>query len=442
MLSPHHVNPLLSRQTVSCPPCQNRRAQDDIKGGAKEAMKDVKTVRLAMIGCGGIARRHLQGYERIKKAEPDKVEIIAVCDPILSNAEAFADRIEGFQGGRPRIYVDYEEMLRREAGALDAADIITPHHLHDSIAVACLEAGLHVLVEKPVGVTLKATRRVAEVAQRVGKIAATAEQIRRGISQRTAWWLFKRRKLIGEPTFFYAIQLRWVPPSPPGKEPPWQWRMDKLLSGGGLILDSGVHFCDMVQVMFGRVKKVSSVVKRFLPRPVRKGEGVVMDEREDTWMAVLEFEGGVLGFWGFSACAPTHQFTHVVYYATDGALIDTGDIFHGPMGSAIVQGRDGRVRRLSDLIAAFRADVGEDEWDRLFPHGFTDGFTIECYDFLEAVQKGKRPEVTVDDYLWVKATALSVYEASVTGRTVKVQEVLEGQLEEYQRPMNEHWGLI
>ena len=79
-----------------------------------------RTVRLAMVGCGGIARAHLRGYEQIHKVEPDKLEIVALCDPVRENAEAFADTVERFQGKRPRLYADHETMLKEEAGNLDA----------------------------------------------------------------------------------------------------------------------------------------------------------------------------------------------------------------------------------------------------------------------------------------------------------------------------------
>jgi UDP-N-acetyl-2-amino-2-deoxyglucuronate dehydrogenase len=201
-----------------------------------------RTVRLAIIGCGGIARAHMRGYEQIKQAEPDKLEIVAVCDPVEERAQEFADWAERFQGKRPRVYTDHEVLLKEEAGNLDAADIITPHHLHHVIGVACLEAGLNVMIEKPVGVTVKATKAVVDAAKRTGKFAATAENIRRGVPQRTTWWLFNESKLIGEPTLFYAIQVGYMPPPQPGREPAWHWRVDKFLSGGGLVLDSGAHF--------------------------------------------------------------------------------------------------------------------------------------------------------------------------------------------------------
>jgi UDP-N-acetyl-2-amino-2-deoxyglucuronate dehydrogenase len=157
-------------------------------------------------------------------------------------------------------------------------------------------------------------------------------------------------------------------------------------------------------------------------------------------MAILEFERGLTGFWSYSNAAPMHRFTHVVYYATEGALIDTGDAFHGPWGSALRSARKRSGRRLNDLAHDFRA-IGEEAWQRLFPHGFTDGFTLECYDFVDAVQNNRPPEVTAEDGLKAKAIAIAIYEAAATGKTVRVADVLNGEVEVYQRPINERWNL-
>jgi len=78
---------------------------------------------------------------------------------------------------------------------------------------------------------------------------------------------------------------------------------------------------------------------------------------------------------------------------------------------------------------------------KLFPHGFTDGFVLECYDFVDAVQNNRPPEVTVEDGLRAKAISIAIYEAATTRQTVKVQDVIDGEVEVYQRPINERWNL-
>ncbi|MBI3912031.1 MAG: Gfo/Idh/MocA family oxidoreductase [Armatimonadetes bacterium] len=115
-------------------------------------------VRLAMIGCGGIAGNHLRAYLRIRQEEPDRLQLVAMCDPIRQRAEDFAVQAASVQGSLPAVYEDVQEMLARQA--IDAADIACPHGLHHVIGVACLQAGVHVLIEKPFGVTIRASKAI------------------------------------------------------------------------------------------------------------------------------------------------------------------------------------------------------------------------------------------------------------------------------------------
>ncbi|HID05870.1 MAG TPA: Gfo/Idh/MocA family oxidoreductase, partial [Armatimonadetes bacterium] len=286
-----------------------------------------------------------------------------------------------------------------------------------------------------------AGKAIIETAKRSNKIVAAAEQCFRSVLARTVRWIFRESKLIGEPRLFYAQQVAWHPPAPPERAPRWHWRIDRFLSGGGILIDSGVHFIHTMRTFFGEVESVYAQVKQLCKRPHRKDDQIVEDAREDTWMAILNFASGVVGFWSFSMSAPGHPFTHVVYYGTEGALIDSGDIFHGPFRGAYIHRADGRVRRISDLQHEFIASLSEDDKQRLFPHGLTDTFALECYDFLHAVQTGCEPEVPAEDGMRDQAVALALYESSITGEAVKVQDVLDGKLERYQQDINEYWGL-
>ncbi|MCS7223489.1 MAG: Gfo/Idh/MocA family oxidoreductase [Armatimonadetes bacterium] len=307
--------------------------------------------------------------------------------------------------------------------------------------MACLEEGLHILVEKPIGLTIKATKAIIEAADRAGRIAATAENVRRGVPQRTAKWIFSENKLIGSPRLFHAIHCSYQPPTIPGREPAWHWRVEKVYSGGGIALDSGAHFCDTLRYLFGEVRQVSATVRKLQPLLFKKDDQLIVDEREDTWMAILEFESGLIGFWSYTTAAPAHSFTQVVYYGTEGALVDVGDVFHGPFANALIQRMDGRVRRLSDIARDYRQHLGEEGWHRLFPYDISETFTLECYDFLDAIQKGRQPEVTARDGLMAKAIAIAIYESSTLGHTVRVDDVIRGEVEVYQKPLNERWGL-
>jgi predicted dehydrogenase len=158
-------------------------------------------------------------------------------------------------------------------------------------------------------------------------------------------------------------------------------------------------------------------------------------------MAVLNFASGVVGFWSYTSAAPGHQFTHVVYYGTEGALIDSGDAFHGPFSGALIHRMDGRVRRLSELQGEFLESLSAEQRKRLFPHNITDPFAIECYDFLDAIRSGRTPEVTAEDGMVDEAVAMAIYESATIGSQVKVKDVLDGKVETYQSDINAHWRL-
>src|SRR5262245_50960502 len=160
-------------------------------------------LRFALIGCGRIAiNRHLPGYAAVKEHEPELFDLVAVCDPDKANAEASATKASEWQQPRPRVYTDVGQLLENER--LDAADVCTPHFLHHTVGIQCMEAGVSVQIEKPVGVTARATRQLIAASQRTGKLLATAENIRRTPGPRTAHWLFHERGDLGEPIALYS----------------------------------------------------------------------------------------------------------------------------------------------------------------------------------------------------------------------------------------------
>lgn len=396
-----------------------------------------RKLKLAMIGCGGMASGHLRSYLRIKETEPELFDIAACCDPVRELAEKFAEQAAPVQGSRPQVYTDTAQMLAAEK--LDGADIGCPHAFHHTNGIACLDAGVNVLIEKPFGVTIRASQVLIAAAQRNGKIAATAEQVRRGLSQRTAHWLLNDRQMIGKPRLFFSQHTSW---SDPGQERNWHWRTEKVLGGGGMVMDSGAHYCDTLRYLFGDVDSVYARVEQLEQRPHRKGDQVVLDEREDTWIATLNFASGLTGVWSWTTAAPgAGPFTRVVYYGSEGALVDHGDVFHGPFSSAEVMLKDGTVRPMTELQEEFRNSLSAADGDRLFPHGWTDGVVLECYDFLTAIRDGRPPEVDGATGMKAKAIAEAIYESAATGQVVKMADVLAGKAGSYQREIDERWGL-
>ncbi len=393
-------------------------------------------VRVAIIGCGGMAGGHLRSYLKIQETVPGKVELPAMCDPVEQNAERFAEQVKEATGRKPNVYKDVDEMLAAED--LDGVDICTPHAYHHINAVKCLNAGVNVIVEKPIGITVKATHAIIEAAKANNKIAATAENIRRMPSRRTSWWLMNEKKMLGDMTMFFAQHASYRAPNPESR---WHWRLDLTLGGGGMVMDSGAHFCDTLHYLFGDPDTVYARVCQLVDRKVTKGGEIVQDDQEDTWMATINFKQGTIGTWTCSWSAPGHDFTKVVYYGTEGCLLDHGDIFHGPFDGAEVILKDGTTYSMEDLKKDYIASLSEEEKAKLFPHGFTDGVLLECYDFVDAIENNRPPEITAEMGLRAKSICESIYESSACGQTVDYEDVVAGKIDTYQKPIDERWGL-
>ena len=164
-------------------------------------------------------------------------------------------------------------------------------------------------------------------------------------------------------------------------------------------------------------------------------------ETEDTFMATINFESGATGTWSVSSQLPGQQFANVVYYGAEGSIVEQNDPFHGPRITARVVLRDGTTRPLEEYYKEYLQALGEAGRQRVFPHGFEDGFALEVYDFLTAVRDARPPEIDGEHGLRAKAIALAIYESSATGRVVRVQDILEGKVDAYQGPINARWGI-
>lgn len=392
-------------------------------------------LNVAIIGCGGMAGGHLNSYIKIKQTEPDKIDLTAMCDPVRQNAENFADRVKEAFGKRPTVYTDVDDMLAKED--LDGADICSPHSHHHINGVKCLDNGVNIIVEKPIGITVRATVAIMNAARRNGKIAATAEQIRRMPSRRASKWLMDKG-MLGEMRMFMSQHASWRDHKDTDR---WHWRLDLNYSGGGMVMDSGAHYCDTIRYLFGDPESIYARVEQLEDLKVTKGDEVVKNHHEDTWFATINFKSGVIGLWTCTWAAPGANLNRVVYYGTEGALVDGGDIFHGPFDNAKIVMRDGTEIPMEQIKKDYLASLSEEERNRLFPHGFEDGVLLECYDFVDAIQHNRPVEIPAEIGLRAKSIAIGIYESGALGQAVNFDDIVDGKIRVYQKPIDDHWGL-
>lgn len=186
-------------------------------------------VRIGIIGCGGIANnKHMPALHRL----PD-VELVAFCDIIVERAEKAAKEY-GIEGAK--VYEDYKELLKDET--IDAVHVLTPNREHSFITVDALEAGKHVMCEKPMAINTEEAQKMLDAAKRTGKKLTIGYQNR----YRPDSWYLKRACDNGDLGEIYyakahAIRRRAVPT--------WGVFLNEEEQGGGPLIDIGTHALDL-----------------------------------------------------------------------------------------------------------------------------------------------------------------------------------------------------
>ncbi|MCX7716957.1 MAG: Gfo/Idh/MocA family oxidoreductase [Candidatus Sumerlaeaceae bacterium] len=209
------------------------------------------TIRIGIIGCGAIAAIHIKAYRAIKG-----VEVVACADISLERARSFATKYE-----LPRAYEDYVQMLASEK--LDAVSVCTPNYAHCEPTVKALEAGFHVLTEKPIAMNAREAARMLDTARRTGRLLTVGHHMR---FQPAARFL-KRLIAAGDLGQIYfgrshALRRRGVPG--------WGEFHIKSKSGGGPLIDIGVHTLDLIIWLMGSpvpTTVTGSVFTKFGNRP-------------------------------------------------------------------------------------------------------------------------------------------------------------------------------
>jgi predicted dehydrogenase len=401
-------------------------------------------IRLGLIGCGSIAtKRHLPGLSNLKRAGLDTFDVTAVCDAVEANRESATAYVRDTLGTIPTSYNSWEDLV--SGGQVDAVDICLPHGLHHVVGVACLDAGLHVAIEKPLAVSLKTGQQLVAAAERSGCVLSAAIPLRRKHGQRTAHWALNQARLIGEPrTALFAFTNLRPPVEAARLTDGMRWRRDRVMGGGSTIIDSGTHFLDTVRYLLGDITHVYAEVRAY-----RDGERVIerdrlIGHRENTLMAVLTFQSGAVGTWYWSTVAAGDETHECIINGSEGSLKDPDYAT-----SYIVQifGRGAELRRTDGthyasaaLQEQHRAAIGPDGLQALFPNGVTDEFALTLWDFLRAVQTGQPPEIDGRNGLKTLAVAEALYESSWTGQAVHIDSLLSGETPSFwQRDIDDYW---
>lgn len=345
---------------------------------------------IGVIGAGSISAMHLQSYA----ANPD-VELVAVYDRNVERAEERAAKY-----GVARAYATLEELLADPK--VDAVSICTWNNSHAELAIAALEAGKHVLVEKPLSKTMQEAEAIAAAVERTGKLLQVGF-VRRFSANAKLLRQFVDAGDLGEVYYAKASNIRRI-----GN--PGGWFADVERSGGGPLIDIGVHVLDLCWYMMGSPKPVTVSGNTYsrlgnranvtnLERYIVSDYDPDKSDVEDLANALIRFENGASLFLetSYSLHAPEDELLVAVYGEKGGAELE-------PALRLTVERHDTIVNLMP------QAD--------LLTFNFEEGFQNEIDHFV-SLCLGEAEEVApVAHGVEVMRMLTAIYESAALGREV------------------------
>jgi len=355
----------------------------------------MEKLRIGIIGCGGIANgKHMPALSKQKNAE-----MVAFCDIIPERAEAAKARY-----GTPdsKVYTDYRKLL--EDKTIDVVHVLTPNRMHSVITVDALEAGKHVMCEKPMAASSAEAHAMVEAARRTGKKLTIGYQTRS-----TTSYQFARKFIagggIGEVYYAKApaVRRRGVPL--------WGVFLDKEQQGGGPMIDIGTHSIDACLYLMNNydVASVTGVTFRKLPEIARFSNewGIINPDEfevEDAAMGFVKFKNGAALYVEASWLLNIESGGHLTLCGTLGGIEMRGDTVR-------VNGeKDG---------ALFTQDIRPNSTSR--DHFKGENLTPEQYEakqWIYSVINDLPPLVKPEEACVVSDIIESIYKSAETGKTI------------------------
>jgi predicted dehydrogenase len=282
-------------------------------------------------------------------------------------------------------------------------------------------------------VSVKSGRKLVDLARQRGLTLGVFENVRQAASVRAAHWVVQKG-IIGDMQMAVVggVGGLWSPDKIVAETP---WRHRKLEAGGGGAIDIGVHVMHWVRYICGEIYSVQAAVRTFEPMRFHRDEAGNITDRvecnvDDTYFATVNFWNGALAqlLWSWGAHGEPLEIPGTpAFYGSKGSI----------RGENVVL--DNGTRTTTTALFDERADDATKA--AFYPHGFTDPYTIQQYDWLHAIEQGKQPETDGEVGLYDLAAAFAMIESSHLGRTVTLEEVLSGAVAHYQHEIDEYYDI-
>lgn len=368
---------------------------------------------IAFVGYGGIGRVHNAALSRIRHIYPGSpvdFEVKAVCMRSPEKAEAAAKALDISRG-----YADLDALLADDE--IQVIDLVAPNLAHKDIIEAAARAGKHIICEKPLSADLEQARQIREVVKSTGIVFGMI------FNYRFIPAILKAKELIesGALGEVYSFRAEYFHTGYQNPERPFSWRMDREQSGGGALVDLGVHVIDLLHFLLGPVASVQGMTQTYIterPDPAAKGRKAQVSVDDAAWLN-LQLAAG--------ASAGARGSLEVSRFAT-GTLDDLNFSIFGSRAAMRFSLMD------SSYLYWYDADkpaAGVGGWTRLetvqrypgavIPNprsvtGWMRYHSENLYRFLQAVAEGRSFSPGVDDGLAAQAVLQAAYQSAESGQ--------------------------
>jgi len=342
-------------------------------------------MKYALIGCGRIAVNH------IKAMRNNELNLVALCDLIPENIDRLLKKAE-YLTDAPR-YTNYKQMIA-DYPEIELVAIATDSGVHAEIALYCIDKGIHIIVEKPMAMSMEDANEMIKRSEEKGVKLTVCHQNRFNIAVQ------EMRKAVEDGRFgkmsHGSINVRWNRNKAYYKQAPWR---GKWASDGGSLMNQCIHGIDLLRWMMGdEVEEVYGVTRQQFHDYL---------ECEDIGMAVLKFKNGAIG---------TIEGTVNVYPKN---LEETLYLF-GETGTAKLGGTSCNNIDVWDFADISVEDEKKDGLREVTSNVYGNGHTNLYADMLDAIENKRMPYV--DAYAGRNALeiVLAIYKSQLTGVPVKL----------------------
>ncbi|EOS69072.1 hypothetical protein C818_02949 [Lachnospiraceae bacterium MD308] len=343
-------------------------------------------MKYALIGCGRISTNH------IKAAVNNHLEIVGVCDILPEKMEEILERYELKEDASIHRYMDYKELLEKETP--DLVSIATESGNHAEIALYCIDKGVHVIIEKPMAMSIEDANKIIELSEKRNVKVSACHQNRFNIAVQ------ELRRAIESGRFgkisHGSIHVRWNRNQGYYDQASWRgtWAQD-----GGALMNQCIHGIDLLRWMMGdEVEEIYGVTRQQFHDYL---------EAEDIGMAVVKFKNGAIG---------TIEGTTNVYPKN---LEETLYIF-GENGTVKIGGTSTNNIDVWDFADETEEDVKNKGLEEATSNVYGNGHTSLFADVMDAIENDRKPYVDAVAGRNALEMILSIYKSQKTGQPVKL----------------------